>query len=150
MSYLIAAPNMLAAAAADAAGIGSSLSEANAAAMAPTTGVIAAAEDEVSAAIASLFSGHGQQFQAISAQAAAFHSRFVQLLSSGGGAYVGAEAANASPLSGLLGGNPLQGLGGNALLSPVKDLTGRPLFGNGANGAAGTGDKRRGRWLDYR
>jgi hypothetical protein len=78
MSYLIAAPDMLAAAAADAAGIGSSLSEANAAAAASTTKVIAAGGDEVSAAIASLFSGHGQQFQALSAQAAAFHSQFVQ------------------------------------------------------------------------
>jgi hypothetical protein len=28
---------------------------------------------------------------------------------------------------------------GLAAFSPVKDLTGRPLFGNGANGAAGTG-----------
>jgi hypothetical protein len=78
MSYLIAAPDMLGAAAADVAGIGSSLSEANAAAAASTTTVIAAAEDEVSAAIASLFSGHGQAFQALSAQAAAFHSQFGQ------------------------------------------------------------------------
>ena len=78
MSYLIAAPDMLAGSAADVAGIGSSLSEANAAAAASTTRVIAAARDEVSAAIASLFSGHGQQFQALSAQAAAFHSQFVQ------------------------------------------------------------------------
>jgi len=53
MSYVIAAPEMLATAAADVAGIGSSLNAANA------------------AAIASLFSGHGQQFQALSARAAA-------------------------------------------------------------------------------
>ena len=52
MSYVIAAPEMIAAAATDLANIGSSLSEANAAAAAPTTGVLAAAEDEVSAAIA--------------------------------------------------------------------------------------------------
>ena len=39
-----------------------------------------------------------------------------------------AEAANAAPLAGLA-----------ALLSPVKLLTGRPLFGNGTDGAAGTG-----------
>ena len=44
MSYVIAAPDMVGTAAADVAGIGSSLSEANAAAMAPTTGVLAAAE----------------------------------------------------------------------------------------------------------
>ena len=64
MSYVIAAPEMLAAAAADVAGIGSSLSEANAAAATQTTGVLAAAEDEVSTAIAALFSAHGQGFQA--------------------------------------------------------------------------------------
>ena len=56
MSYVVAFPEMLSAAAPDLAGIGSSLSEANAAAVAPTTGVMAAAGDEVSAAIASLFS----------------------------------------------------------------------------------------------
>jgi len=72
MSYVIAAPEMLAAAAADVAGIGSSLSEANAAPATQTTGVLAAAEDEVSAAIAALFSAHGQGFQALSTQAAAF------------------------------------------------------------------------------
>ena len=37
----------------------------------PDDGVLAAAEDEVSAAIAALFSAHGQGFQALSAQAAA-------------------------------------------------------------------------------
>ena len=42
MSYVIAAPEMMAAAATDLGNIGSSLSEANAAAAASTTGVIAA------------------------------------------------------------------------------------------------------------
>ena len=64
MSYVIAAPEMLAAAAVDVAGIGSSLSEANALAAASTTRVITAAEDEVSAAIAAVFSAHGHGFQA--------------------------------------------------------------------------------------
>jgi hypothetical protein len=98
MSYLIAAPDMLAAAAADVAGIGSSLSAANGAAVAPTTGIVVAAEDEVSAAIAALFSGHGQAYQAVSAQAAAFHSQFVQALAGAGNSYAATEAANASLL----------------------------------------------------
>jgi len=80
MSYLIAVPDMLAAAAADVAGIGSSLSAANGAAVAPTTGIVVAAEDEVSVAIANLFSGHARAYQALSAQAAAFHDQFVQAL----------------------------------------------------------------------
>jgi hypothetical protein len=78
MSYVSAAPDMLAASAEDVAGIGSSLSEAKAAATASTTRVIAAGSDEVSAAIASLFASHAKAFQAISAKAAAFHSQFVQ------------------------------------------------------------------------
>ena len=102
MSYVIAAPEMLAAAAADVAGIGSSLSEANAAAATQTTGVLAAAEDEVSAAIAALFSAHSQGFQAVSAQAAAFHAQFVQTLRSSAGSYASAEAANLAALENTL------------------------------------------------
>src|ERR1700752_435659 len=78
MSYLVAAPEFLASAATDLSNIGSTLSAANAAAAAPTTGVLAAAEDEVSGVIAAVFSAHGQGFQALGAQAAAFHDQFVQ------------------------------------------------------------------------
>ena len=84
MSLVIATPDVMAAAATDLADIGSTLSEASAAAAAPTTGVLAAAEDEVSAAIAAVFSAHGQGFQTLSAQAAAFHRQFVQALSGAG------------------------------------------------------------------
>ena len=107
MSYVIAAPDMLAAAAADVAGIGSSLNEANAAAAASTTKVIPAAADEVSAAIASLFSSHGTAFQALGAQAATFHSEFVQALNAGAGAYASTEAASAGPLQTLAQGLPV-------------------------------------------
>ena len=94
MSYVIAAPEMMAAAAGDLATIGSDLSAAHTAAAAQTTGVLAAAEDEVSAAIAALFSAHGQGFQALGAQAAAFHDQFVQALNASAGSYASAEAAN--------------------------------------------------------
>jgi hypothetical protein len=63
VSYVIAAPDTLAAAAADVAGIGSSLGEANGAAAASTTRVIAAGGDEVSAAIASVFSATARRFR---------------------------------------------------------------------------------------
>jgi hypothetical protein len=102
MSFVIAAPEFVTAAASDLANIGSSLSEANRAATAPTTGVLAAAEDEVSAAIATVFSAHGQGFQALGAQAAAFHDQFVQALTAGAGVYSDLEAANASHLGQLL------------------------------------------------
>ena len=93
-SFVIASPDVLASASQQLAGIGSSITSANTAAATPTTAVLAAAEDEVSAAIAALFSAHGQGFQALSAQAAAFHEQFVQALTAGAGSYVSAEAAN--------------------------------------------------------
>ncbi len=126
MSFVIAAPEVIAAAATDLASLGSSISAANAAAAANTTALMAAGADEVSTAIAALFGAHGQAYQALSAQAQAFHAQFVQALTSGGGAYAAAEAAAVSPL-----------------LDPINEFflanTGRPLIGNGANGAPGTG-----------
>jgi hypothetical protein len=104
MSSVTAAPELITAAATDLANIRSAVTTAHAAAAAPITGVIAAAEDEVSAAIASLFSGHGEQFQALSTQAAAFHTQFVQALTSAGSSYAAAEAANASPLQAVAQG----------------------------------------------
>lgn len=121
MSFVIAAPDLVAMATEDLAGIGASLTAANAAAAVPTSGLLAAAGDEVSAAIAALFSSHGQQYQAMSAQAAAFHARFVQALAGAMGAYAAAEAANASPLQTLE-----QGLLG-AINAPAAALSGRPL-----------------------
>src|SRR3954466_4709285 len=129
-SFLVATPEFLSAASADLSGIGEAIREASAVAAPVTTGVMPAAADEVSAAIARLFGSHAQEDQALSAQSARFHARFVQLLGSGGAAYAAAEAANASPLAAL---DDL------AFFSPWKALTGRPLFGDGANGAAGSG-----------
>ena len=129
MSYVVAVPEMLASAATDLEHIGSSLSAAKGAAAAPTTAVVAAADDEVSAAIASLFSRHAQEFQAVSAQSAAFHSQFAQALTGAGGSYAAAEAANATQMQAVLG----------VINAPTELLTGRPLIGNGTNGAAGTG-----------
>jgi PE family len=74
VSYVIASTDLLSVAAANVAGIGSSLSAATAAAAPSTTAVTAAAEDEVFAAIASLFSSHAREYQALSDQAAAFHA----------------------------------------------------------------------------
>ena len=67
------------------------------AAAAPTTGVTPAAADEVSAAIAALFNSYGQEYQALSQQAAAFHEQFAQALSRGSGQDAAAESAAAAP-----------------------------------------------------
>ncbi|MGP0077190.1 PE family protein, partial [Mycobacterium sp.] len=107
MSFVMAVPEVLGTAATDLTSIGSTINAAHAAAAAPTTGILAAAEDEVSAAIAELFSGHGQAFQALSAQATTFHDQFVQTLTAGAGSYVSAEAANLAAFT----ANPAQTVG---------------------------------------
>ena len=99
MSYVVALPEMMSAAATDVASIGSAVATANQGVAGATTEVLAAAEDEVSAAVAALFSTHGQGYQALSSQVAAFHERFVQTLAGAAGAYAAAEAANISPLA---------------------------------------------------
>ncbi|WP_440347276.1 PE family protein, partial [Mycobacterium tuberculosis] len=42
------------------------------------SGLLAAGADEVSAALASLFSGHAVSYQQVAAQATALHDQFVQ------------------------------------------------------------------------
>ena len=131
MSFVIATPEMLAAAAADWANIGSTISEANTAAAALTTGLVPAAEDEVSQAVAALFGGYAQDYQALSAQAAAFYERLVRALNTGAASYTGAETAN---------GSLLQNVEQDALSlvnAPTEALLGRPLIGNGADGGPG-------------
>ncbi len=83
MSGVIAALDTLTAAATDVAGLGAAINAANAAAAVSTTRLMAAAGDEVSADIAALFSDHALQYQAVSAEAVAFHGRFVQALTGG-------------------------------------------------------------------
>jgi hypothetical protein len=77
-------------------GIGSSFSAQNAAAAAPTTGVVPAAADEVSALTAAQFAAHAQLYQAVAAQAAAIHEQFVNTLGTSAGSYAATEAANAA------------------------------------------------------
>ncbi|AFE15919.1 PE-PGRS family protein [Mycobacterium tuberculosis RGTB327] len=137
MSFVNVAPQLVSTAAADAARIGSAINTANTAAAA-TTQVLAAAQDEVSTAIAALFGSHGQHYQAISAQVAAYQQRFVLALSQAGSTYAVAEAASATPLQNVL----------DAINAPVQSLTGRPLIGDGANGIDGTGQAGgNGGWL---
>ncbi|TRL41688.1 PE family protein [Mycobacterium tuberculosis] len=132
MSFVLIAPEFVTAAAGDLTNLGSSISAANASAASATTQVLAAGADEVSARIAALFGGFGLEYQAISAQVAAYHQRFVQALSTGAGAYASAEAAAAEQI--VLG----------VINAPTQALLGRPLIGDGANattpgGAGGAG-----------
>lgn len=63
MSFAVVAPASLATAAGDLSGIGSAVTAANAAAASRTTSLAAAAQDEVSTAIASLFTGYAREYE---------------------------------------------------------------------------------------
>ncbi|MCV7089948.1 PE family protein, partial [Mycobacterium interjectum] len=133
MSFLVAVPETMTSAATDLENLGATLDAAHGAAASPTTGILAAGADEVSAAVSALFGEYGQTYQALSAQAASFHQQFVQLLNGGATQYALAEAANA---------NPLQTLEQDVLAAinePTLLLTGRPLVGNGGHGAQFSG-----------
>jgi hypothetical protein len=134
MSYVLVAPETVSAAAAKVGRIGASLAAGNAAAAASTTAVMSAAGDQVSAAIASVFSHHGQGYQALAGQLATFHDDFVHALNSGAGSYAAAEAANVSPLQA-------------AAQSAADTLTSRPIIGNGANATTPGGNGADGGWL---
>jgi PE family len=95
MSFVTTHPEALSAAATNLQGIGSGVNAQNAAAAAPTTGVVPAAADEVSALTAAQFVAHAQLYQAVSAQAAAIHEMFVNTLGTSAGSYEATEAANA-------------------------------------------------------
>ncbi len=100
MVVVIAAPELLADAAGDAESIGSAIAAGGSAAAGSTTGVLAAAEDEVSKAITALFSDYAQDYQALLQQAAAFHTEFTRALAASGAAYAQAEAAAIQTLLG--------------------------------------------------
>ena len=99
MSYVIAGPDSVAAAAGDLAALGSTIEAAGAAALAPTTQIQEAAADEVSMAISALFGTHAQEFQAVAARASTFHQQFVQALSGAAASYGATEAASAAALA---------------------------------------------------
>lgn len=96
MSFVTTQPEALSSAATALGGIGSSLNAQNAAVAAPTTGVVPAAADEVSALTAAQFAAHAQLYQAIATQAAAIHEQFVNTLGTSAGSYAATEAANAA------------------------------------------------------
>lgn len=94
MSFVNIVPETLSAAAANLQSVGTAVHVQNMAAVAPTTGVIPAAADEVSALTAAQFAAHAQLYQMVSAQAAAVHQAFVTMLAASAGSYAATEAAN--------------------------------------------------------
>ncbi|OBK91875.1 hypothetical protein A5645_25080 [Mycobacterium asiaticum] len=135
MSFVLAAPEVFSGAAANLSGIGSTLTQATAAAAGPTTTLATAAADEVSAAISKLFGAFGQEFQEVSAQATAFHAEFLRLIDGSAAAYLGAEIANAQQtLTGLSAtGVPAPA----APLDPILGGLGPIIIGNSGSGGGG-------------
>jgi len=148
MSFLTAAPEFVTAAAGDLADIGSMVGAANAAAALSTTGVAAAAADEVSTQIAMMFGAYAQRYQALSAQAAAFHNEFVSLMNGSALAYVTTEVANAeqnllttvmpTAVSSTAAALPILGGSGGLLGGLLGGATAAPLLG-GLGGLLGGG-----------
>lgn len=121
MSGVIAAPDLIAAAAADLSSIGSTLGAAQTVAAASTRTVLPAAADEVSANIALLFSAHAEDYQDVAGQAAAFHRHFVDQLTTSAGAYGSTETASAAalqPTEAIAGSIP----GAAAAVNPITAL----------------------------
>ncbi|EUA11438.1 PE family protein [Mycobacterium kansasii 732] len=127
MSFVSTMPEALQTAATDLATIRSSLGEANAAAATATTEILPAGADDVSAAIAALFSVQSQVWRTFSEDAAWLHQQFVDALNGSAIKYATTELENAER-------NVL-----HIVNEPTEYLFGRPLIGNGANGAPGRG-----------
>ena len=109
MSFVITQPEALTAAATALQNLGTSMAAEGAAAAAPTTGVVPAAADPVSALQAAQFSAYGTWYQQVSGQAATIRQMLVNTLGTSAGSYGETEAANqtatgSTSLSGLLGG----------------------------------------------
>ncbi|MCV7077428.1 PE family protein, partial [Mycobacterium szulgai] len=136
MSFVVASLELISAGAGDLARIGSAVSAANAAAVGPTGQLLAAGADEVSVALTALFQTHATDYRVISNRAAKYYGQLLNTLNQNATAYARAEAANVSPLQAAQAAavNAL-----DALNAPTHALLGRPLIGNGANGAPGTG-----------
>lgn len=139
MSFVIAGAEQIAAAVADVSGIEAAVTRANAAAAMPTTALLAAADDEVSAAIAQWFGEYGRQYLSVSVRVLRAQTRFAQLLSGAQISYSTAEAAITASLASSAG---VPGLVDDALAvinAPANFLLGRPLIGHGIDGTPGTG-----------
>jgi PPE-repeat protein len=128
-SFVSVNPEALIANAQDLTGIGSSIRSANSAAAPLTTQVAAAAQDEVSTAIAGMFGSYAEEYQTVVAQAGQFHDQFVQTLNSGAVAYAATETAIASPLQSL------PGLAANAAQPAASNFN--IGYGNTGNGNVG-------------
>ena len=96
MSFLIAQPEILAAAADEMCAINTAVRAGSSDAVAATTGVVPAAADVVSLLTATQFASHALRFQEISAEAAVVREQLATTLGISAGSYASTESANAA------------------------------------------------------
>jgi hypothetical protein len=131
MSFVTAQSPALMAAATKLQHLGTVMAAQNAAAAMPTSDVIPAAADGVSAMQATQFSAYGTWYQQVSKQAEAVHQMLVNTLGSNAGSYGDAESTNqattgSNSLTGLL--NSLTGGGSPAAPGdPISSNTGAAI-----------------------
>jgi hypothetical protein len=126
MSSLSVAPDLVSEASGKLENLCSALRSASAAAATQTTAIAAPAADQVSTAVAALLGTHGQEFQTLNAQAAAFHDEFVNRLSGGAAQYEGAELGNAQQMLANTINAPAQALAAAAANPADTLLSGFP------------------------
>lgn len=126
MSFVFTAPAALSSAATGFANVGLAFDAANSTAAALTTELAAAAQDEVSVAVARLFGAYAEEYEALAAQFAEFYDRFAQALTASGGSYLAAESAN---VVALLQAAQRDLVG--AFNAPAEALLGHPLIAGG-------------------
>jgi PE family len=96
MSFVNTQPECLVAAAGTLTAIGSSMKAQNAAAAAPTLGIVPAASDEVSLLTACQFATQAQHFQSVVLLAEDIHDGLIRNLLTCATSYAATEAANAA------------------------------------------------------
>ena len=129
MTYVTTDPEALLAAATNLEGIGSGLATQNSAAAGPTTGILPAAADEVSALQATQFDAYGALYQQISAQATAIQELFVHTLRTSADSYGATEAANTAAAA------PSVAAGGLSAVSGTTQASDFGLAGTLSNSA---------------
>jgi hypothetical protein len=142
MSFVTTQPEALMAAASQLETLGSGMAAQNAAAAPPTTGVIPAAADEVSALQATQFAAYGAWYQQVSAHATAVHEMLVNTLGTSAGSYQATEAANqaatsSASLSGVLGGLTGSGRSSPGLSGTLSSLSGAAADPPGLSSSTG-------------
>ncbi|OSC40841.1 PE family protein [Mycobacterium decipiens] len=96
MSFVTTYPELLSAAASNLQSLGAAFTVGNATAAGPTTAVVPAAADEVSALTAAQFAAHAQRYQALAARAVQIQDLFAATLATNAGSYAATETANAT------------------------------------------------------